>query len=568
MPVGLLGYNLGLAMATAALAASVAAVRSPAPAGGTLLARLAAALGLGSVLCLESFLGSELARWAVVGVLALAGEGGRAPAPGRIRRLAVLLGPSALLVAGFVAWKLTAASTYRTNDAAALVAKLAGDPENLIRLPLAMGRDLVNVFCGWFVRFPLWSIRGLGLAAAVGPLLGVAAGGLAFVGLRKELGFGKRAATARAGAPERRDVWRLALPAAALLVIPLAVNSVLVGGISPVGGSDRHAAVVLTGVAAATALATVAWARSARAAAALLSCLVALGVATHHLEGALYARRWEYQRSFWRQLHWRAPALAAGTVVVAVDPGDMFSSRKDMNAIHFAYYPDTPSKRVWGNVYDEHNAAWIADAVRFGRRVRHTSAFGSLDEEADYGGRLLVAYLPDAGATLRLLDRNHLSEVPPASPIPVLALASHSRIEQVDAAGGDSLPGEIFGDEPVRGWAYFFQQAELARQTGAYDELERLRNAVRRQELRPPNPTEWLVFAEGYLRGGRVEEARRALDDLLRSAPAPAGAAVVEAWAAELAGVLPADGEARSVLSRLVSELDEHKDNGAPSDSP
>ena len=62
VPVGLLGYNLGLAMATAALAASVAAVRSPAPVGGTLLALLTATLGLGSVLCLESVLGSELAR--------------------------------------------------------------------------------------------------------------------------------------------------------------------------------------------------------------------------------------------------------------------------------------------------------------------------------------------------------------------------------------------------------------------------------------------------------------------------------------------------------------------------
>ena len=71
-----------------------------------------------------------------------------------------------------------------------------------------------------------------------------------------------------------------------------------------------------------------------------------------------------------------------------------------------------------------------------------------------------------------------------------------------------SLP-PLLGAEPQRGWCYFYEKAELARQTGDWAEVSRLGKQAFKQGLAPEEAYEWLPFIEAEARAGSVGEAEK-----------------------------------------------------------
>ncbi len=69
------------------------------------------------------------------------------------------------------------------------------------------------------------------------------------------------------------------------------------------------------------------------------------------------------------------------------------------------------------------------------------------------------------------------------------------------------MPG-IFGDEPQHGWCYYFEKADLARQMGDWELVSDLGDTAFAQGDYPNDPTERLVFIEGYARTGQWDKAR------------------------------------------------------------
>ena len=66
---------------------------------------------------------------------------------------------------------------------------------------------------------------------------------------------------------------------------------------------------------------------------------------------------------------------------------------------------------------------------------------------------------------------------------------------------------EIYSPEPVHGWCYYFEQAELARQFGDWQEVVRLGNEAFALDDSPNNPVERFVFIEGHVHLGDWERA-------------------------------------------------------------
>ena len=60
------------------------------------------------------------------------------------------------------------------------------------------------------------------------------------------------------------------------------------------------------------------------------------------------------------------------------------------------------------------------------------------------------------------------------------------------------LPRQFYASEPQHGWCYYFEQAELARQQGDWNQVVDLGNKAFALDDHPNDPAEYFVFIEGY----------------------------------------------------------------------
>jgi len=66
---------------------------------------------------------------------------------------------------------------------------------------------------------------------------------------------------------------------------------------------------------------------------------------------------------------------------------------------------------------------------------------------------------------------------------------------------------DIFGAEPQKGWCYYFEKADLARQKGDWPSVASLGDQAFALDDYPNDPAERLVFIEGYAHTGRWQES-------------------------------------------------------------
>jgi hypothetical protein len=70
-----------------------------------------------------------------------------------------------------------------------------------------------------------------------------------------------------------------------------------------------------------------------------------------------------------------------------------------------------------------------------------------------------------------------------------------------------SLPDSLFSPEPVHGWCYYFEKADLARQFGDWETVTRLGDEAFALNDYPNNPLERFVFIEGYAHAGQWDRS-------------------------------------------------------------
>jgi hypothetical protein len=120
----------------------------------------------------------------------------------------------------------------------------------------------------------------------------------------------------------------------------------------------------------------------------------------------------------------------------------------------------------------------------------------------------VVAFYYQPPGCLRLLNPeidsdNHL--IPDTTLMHESALLSSSAWVLSDPTA--RIP-RIYGPEPVHGWCYYFEQADLAGQMGDWQRVVDLGDKAFSLSDYPNDPVERFVFVEGYANSGNWERAR------------------------------------------------------------
>jgi hypothetical protein len=86
-----------------------------------------------------------------------------------------------------------------------------------------------------------------------------------------------------------------------------------------------------------------------------------------------------------------------------------------------------------------------------------------------------------------------------------------SKIQNVLPPGSTPIRPPVlqFGTEPVHGWCYIYQKAELALQLGDDQQVSTLGDEAQAKNLQPADPVEWMPFVQAYAALG--DQAKLAL---------------------------------------------------------
>jgi len=241
----------------------------------------------------------------------------------------------------------------------------------------------------------------------------------------------------------------------------------------------------------------------------LLSVLIGLGVGFHIRNANDF--RWiqiDQNRFYW-QLYWRAPYLKPNTAILS--DGELFSyvgTYSTSAALNLLYSQPSDSSNLAYWFFDLDRDFEPRQLQRLNRDIPIDTTFRSFSYSGSSLSSLVIRYASEAGQCLRVFAPSSARDFGISDLIKaVIPLSNLSRIDPQPLAE-NYPPTDIFGAEPEHTWCYFYQKAELARQSGAWQTIAELGARANRLGYTPNDPQEWWPFIEAYAHTGLWEKAQ------------------------------------------------------------
>jgi hypothetical protein len=233
--------------------------------------------------------------------------------------------------------------------------------------------------------------------------------------------------------------------------------------------------------------------------------LIGLGVMTQYFSAAYYRDFWAAERELWWQLAWRAPAIQAGTTVIASAPGtyQLAEEYEVWGPLNLLYHPGQPLTLAGQISYGQ----LLVDLER--GTLEERLVRGTVTVERDFNKALIVS-MPAASGCLHVFDgrQPYLSL---AEGKDIVLIAPYSQIELIQTgAPAVDPPAEIFGREPEHDWCFYYQKIGLALQMGQWAKAAQLADESISKDLRPLESSEWMPVVTAYANNGQLKEARQA----------------------------------------------------------
>ena len=251
-----------------------------------------------------------------------------------------------------------------------------------------------------------------------------------------------------------------------------------------------------------------------------LTALVALGVGQQFFNANIFRRDWQRQQEIFWQFAWRMPGIKPDTAILTQQMPLDYETDLAMTAVlNWMYAPGvSPPHLPLAVVYTEKRLGGVVlpalePNLPMQMPLRTMIFRGSTSQ-------VIVVYVPATGC-LRVFDPG-LDDARTYSRLPEAVTAAIPLSDPSRILGGANpllLPSPPFSVEPAHGWCYIYEKAELARQSGEWQEIIHLREQADVRRLLPNDPFEWLPFIEAEAREGAMDWATAKSLDLAQSEP-------------------------------------------------
>jgi hypothetical protein len=268
----------------------------------------------------------------------------------------------------------------------------------------------------------------------------------------------------------------------------------------------------------------------------LAALIIPLAISLHIHNSDTYRQEFNSQRSFMWQLHWRAPYIRPHTAFMSENqvPFPHNDAEAFTFMVNWAYEPDANSRILPYGYFDPLPYSGNSELITQ-PGLPLTADHFSAEFSGNTDQLLMIVFSPPS--CLRILDPRFDSQLPVASSSSnnqpplinntlLLPQKIYFGIHLSNPAALIALTDrpimplkEIFGEEPEKRWCYYFEKADLARQSGDWKKVASLGDQAFHAPYYPDDPSEYLPFIEAYGRLERLQEAQVLTSKMLNINP-------------------------------------------------
>lgn len=220
-----------------------------------------------------------------------------------------------------------------------------------------------------------------------------------------------------------------------------------------------------------------------------------------------FRREWDNLGTFLWQVSWRIPALEPDTLLLTYDLPFQYHSDYSLTApLNWMYSPGQKDEHLPFMMYYIKSRLGSSGLQKLAPDVAVEKDLRNFIFRGNTSQTVLFHYSPPG--CFRVLDASRPEEYPdmPESLADASALARTDLI-RTDAARA-AVPPNHYWPEAVNGWCYYYEKADLARQKQDWDAVTQLGDTALNLESQTGDPSEYLVFLEGYTRAGQMDKAQ------------------------------------------------------------
>jgi hypothetical protein len=283
----------------------------------------------------------------------------------------------------------------------------------------------------------------------------------------------------------------------------------------------------------------------------VLATLVGLSVGFHLRISNEFRWNWTIQNRFYWQLYWRAPAIKPDTPFLSEGGLIQYVTKYSLATAINSLYPvsqGTTDVPYWAFELDDTDVANLKDGADL-NDAKRTLTFSAPAENS-----LVILYDTTHNLCLWVLSETDVyNQDLPSNTRDVLHLSNLSQI--LPTSSDSTYPDEdIFGSEPEHTWCYYFEKADLARQSSDWETVSSLGDQTISEGYYPNNPYEWIPFIEGYLHMRNWDKAQSLTIDINKRDQG-FRVALCAVWARSIESMTVSPSENETILS-VQEELD------------
>jgi len=227
----------------------------------------------------------------------------------------------------------------------------------------------------------------------------------------------------------------------------------------------------------------------------LLTIIIAFSAGRQFLWADEFRRDWKVQKNFFWQMSWRIPALEENTLILLNEGAMNYYADNSLSApLNWIYAPDTKAEQIpYMLFYPRTRFGIEGEKLEEDMPLYHNFIAGKFNGNSSQ--MLLINFSPPG--CLHIVDPEIDSENKFISDLLLRNAAPFSHPALILMNGEPQMP-DIYVPEPSQGWCYYFEKADLARQSGDWEEVVELGKKAFASGDYPNDPTENFVFIEAY----------------------------------------------------------------------